>query len=333
MPGPGGGGGGGFGGGSRGGGGFRGGGFGGGSFGGGHHGHHHGYHHHHHYHRPFFGGWFFGPRFYGFGGFFSGLVFLGIFILVTSLILINSFSMALGNVAAGGQVVYEEEIMQDYADEQYAEIFGGYENYENNLLIVFLTNSEYDGYYAIAWVGYNLASPIYNMFGGADSEFARIMLNTVNGTLYKHSLDKDLERTVTTLQERMEGKNLTSFFEDPTTYDGAMPESRIVNRADISLNESMVNEALAEFTASTGIPAAIVVEEMEEALGKRIFAQDIFLVLVLIVLVVLFIAMIVKAVKEKRRGGNTPGGSNGDGYNNGYNNGYGDGYRDDGRRW
>ena len=153
MPGPGGGSrGGGFGGGSRGGGfgggGSRGGGFGGGSrgFGGGFG----GPHHHHHYgywgpRRPFFGGWY--GRGYGggcLGGLLGILLLPIILLLVVSILLVSIVGSAVANVANGGSIYYDEAAFQQYADDQYAAEFSSYSNYENNILIVFLT-------YRVGW--------------------------------------------------------------------------------------------------------------------------------------------------------------------------------------
>lgn len=334
MPGPGGGGGGGFGGGSR------GGGFGGGFGGGGHRG---GYHGHHHYHGPRFGGWFFGPRYHYYGGGclggLFGLLFVpAIMLLIIGAMLVSSISVALGNVASGGQVVYEESVMQEYADDQYSEIFGEYDNYENNILIVFLTNAEYDGYYAIGWVGYNLNYRIYDMFGGSESDFARMMLSTVNGEYYKNSLDKDLERLTDKLGSKIDSFNLTSSFEDDYSYSGPMPTSRLYNKSTLAMNEEMVNEALAEFTELTGIPAAIVVDEMEDALGKRILMEDIMLVIIFLAILGVSVYLVIRWNKERKNKKNENqndsqnNGSGNDGYNSNSSGGnYG--FYDDGRRW
>ena len=335
MPGPGGGGGGGFGGGSRG-GGFGGGGFGGG-FGGGHHGHHG--HHHHHYYGPRFGGWFFGPRYYGYGGGclggLLGMIFVPvIMIFVIIFMLIGSFGSALGNVASGGQVIYDESVMQEYADDRYYEVFGEYENYDNNLLVVFLTNEEYDGYYAIAWAGYNLDPKIYNLFGDERAAFSQMMLSTVNDTYYKNSLSKDLEMTMDKLATKIESFGLSDSFDKNLVYNGEMPESRLVNYSALAMSEELVNDALRDFTDRTGIPAVIVVDEMEEAIGKKLLAQDIFLVVILIGLVALVIFMIVKAIKEKKKYGGQGGDSSNNGNNNnGNSNNSNYGFYEDGRRW
>ncbi len=263
------------------------------------------------------------------------MIFVPVVMIVLILfMLIGSFGTALGNVAGGGQVIYDESVMQEYADERYAEVFGNYENYENNLLVVFLTNEEYDGYYAIAWAGYNLEPQIYNLFGDERAAFSQMMLTTVNDTYYEKSLSKDLEMTMDKLATKIESFGLSDSFDDDLAYTGEMPPSRLVNHSTLTMSDELVNGALEDFTARTGIPAVIVVDEMEEAIGKTLLMQDIFLVIILIGLVALVIFMIVKAVKEKKKYGNSGGASNnGAGDNNSNNNNSNYGFYDDGRRW
>ena len=166
MPGPGGG--------ARGGGGGRGfGGFGGGggSFGGGGRGFGgggRGFGGGPHYHRPHYhGGWFFGPRYhyYGGGGCLGGLMGLLlapiILIMFAVLLIISMFGSAFNLVTTGGNLTYDENIFQDYANEQYAAEFGMTKDYEDNLLLVFaVEDDEYYEYAYIAWCGDHLNQKI-----------------------------------------------------------------------------------------------------------------------------------------------------------------------------
>jgi len=305
MPGPGGGSsGGGFGGGSRGGGGFgggsRGGGFGGGPRGGGFGGHHH------HHHRHYYGGWFFfGPRYYvpGFGGFMNillvpfVLLFFGVFTLILTL---GSVGGAIDRVAEGGEVVYDEPTFQDFADERYYEIFGSYEGYEDNILISFLTDDEMTGYYCIAWVGYNLDTKIYNMFGNERTDFGKIVLKNINSEYFKHSFDKNLEVTVEELCAKVNSLGLDSSFKTPL---GDIPraESKVYNSTAISMNEEMVNAALSDFTAQTGIPIAVTVDSMEKILGKTQRSEDIFILVIAAGLIIASVVVTVVNIRARRK--------------------------------
>lgn len=341
MPGPGGGShGGGFGGGSRGGGGgFGGGGFGGGGFGGGHH---HGPHHHGpHHHGPFFGGWYHRPYYgYGGGGCLGGLMGILllpiILLLIVGIMLTSIIGSAVANVKNGGSISYNEQVFQDYANERYAQEFSSYSNYENNILIVFLTNEEADGYYTIAWVGDNIHTDINYMFGDETTAFGQVVLGSINREYYKYSLSSNLANIMDTMASKIESRNLPSSFRVVNESHNP-PTSHLSNYSSLAISEETVNAALVSFTEKTDIPAVIVVDTMENVFGKNIPIGDIIIVIALLALMVLAIVLIVRGIKNRKNNGgsnnnnnnnNSNNNNNNSGYNtssSGYNTGYNSG--------
>ena len=315
MPGPGGGSrGGGFGGGSRGGGG----GFGGGYRGGPHH------------HGPrgprrpfFFGGWYGRPYYYG-GGLFGGLMAILllpiILILVAAIILISVVGSAVANVSNGGVISYDEAVFQQYADDQYAAEFSSYSNYENNLLIVFLTNEEADGYYVLAWVGDNIQTDINYMFGDETTTFGRVVQGAVNREYHAYSLDSNLASVMEQMGDRIEALRLPSSFKKDKPA-AERPTSHLTNHSPLSMTEETVNEALSAFTEQTDIPVVIVVDTMENVFGKTMPVGSIITVIITLVLIGVGIWLLVRRIKESKRGGqNGNMGGNGANYRNNYNN-------------
>lgn len=324
--------GGGFGGGSRGGG--FGGGFGGGGrgFGGPHHGPHH--------HGPRFYGGFWGPRryYYGGGGCLGGL--LGIFlapiilILFAGILLLSTFSSAFNSVMTGGEIYYDENTFQTYADAQYAEHFGDFEDYEDALLIVFAVDAEtcYD-YAYIAWPGDHLARKINNMFGSNGTEFGNaIASSAINSSSYKFSLDSG----IAAVMDDMTGLIVNLQLEDNLTCKKEYKdfESHMVNKTELAVTPNTVNPALVRFTEATGIPVVVVIEDAEEILPQDF---DYFSVFIAVIFIVIAIVLIVKAVSESRKAknakeddgsyknnNNNNGNYNDNGYNNGqyYDNGF-----------
>lgn len=312
MPGPGGGSrGGGFGGGSRG-GGFGGGsrGFGGGGFGGRPGGFGHGPYHrpHYHYHRPFFFGGF-RPYYgygYGGGGCLGGLLgmlmapFLILFMVV--IMLFSVFGNAFTNVANGGQILYNEPAFQDYANKQYAREFGNSSAYEDNILVIFLTNEQSDGYYCIALVGDNIETEINHMFGNEYTDFGVQMLREVPD-YHKYSISQNLANVFDTLGDKIVSMGLDASFKYPSDHS-KMTESHVTNHSSyLSVNNDTVNSALVEFTEKTDIPIVIVIDDMEEVIGKTITGSDIITVVFAIGLAGFAIYMIVKAVKQRKQNG------------------------------
>ncbi len=281
MPGPGGGSsGGGFGGGSFGGGGrgfSGGGGFGGGSFGGGHHGgsfgggpHHRPPHYHGpHFHGPRFG-WGWGPRVHiGGGGCVTGIL-LGIFILFACIyIFMPAKTVIIGDEPVSavpeGSVIYDESVMQDFANDNYKKFFSNYDNYENNILLVFLTNEACDGYYTIAWVGDNVRPEINEMFGQY-TEYGQALTNHINQNYYAYSLDTDLTSVINEMTDSITSLGLDSSFNSKLS-DYEMPSSKLDNTTVLEMNTELVDGALDKFTATTGIPCVIVVDSAERVFG------------------------------------------------------------------
>lgn len=306
MPGPGGGSrGGGFGGGSRG-GGSRGGGFGGGSYGGGHYGGHRPHHHHHHipffgFHRPFFG---YRRPYYGHGGCLGsmmGMVFAPIIIIFIVISLISSFfgsvSSSISNVSSGGQIIYENRKLEDYADMQYKSEFSNTVGYEDNILLVFLVDEEREGYYTIAWVGDNINNDINMMFGNEYSAYGQEVTESIN-SYYENSLDKNLSIMIENMSKRIVNLSLNSSFirksDSPGNY-----KSHVTNKSDLNLNEDIINYSLTEFTEKTDIPIVIVVDDIDNVFDKKINPVDITTILFAVLLIGVAVYFIYRSVKVR----------------------------------
>lgn len=313
MPGPGGGSrGGGFGGGSRGGsfgGGSRGG-FGGGSrgpgggrgpggprpgFGGPRPGFGPGFHH-----RPYGGFYrrpFWGRRYYGGGGCLGTFAGMLIMLIVVALMIVVFAAGSIRNIASGGQVVYSELTMQDYADGQYKKEFG---QSEDALCLVFLTGDDAEGYYSIAWIGDNIHTKINDMFGNEYTAFGKAVNQYIGSTYHAYSLDKSLASVMDSMTEQIVSLGLDSSFVDAP--DTAIGGSHLINYTDLSLTENTVNRSLENFTDKTGIPTIIVVEDMEKVFGKSLATSDMLMIVLLIVIAVI---IIVKFVKGSRANGSS----------------------------
>ena len=311
MPGPGGGargggggrgggfGGGGFGGGFGGGGGRPGGGFGGprpGGFGGPHHrpprGPHFGFY-------PFFGGYR-RRYYYGPGGGCLGGVVGSIFAIIIAVLVLGVFILSsISDLAAGGVSTYDENEFQDYADAQYAEAFGGSTAYEDNLLIVFLTEEECYGYSYIAWVGDHIHPEISEMFGNNQSVLGRKLAASVNQQSYKYSLDTDLSNVIRAMGEEVERQGRDSSY--TCSEEHLQVASKLINRTELPVSKEPIEAALADFTEKTGIPTVVVIEDMEEVFPKRIGGSAIGLVIVLVIVAVVVVAIVRSRKKPQEK--------------------------------
>ena len=274
---------------------------------------------------PFFGyGGYYG---YG-GGCLGGLIgmFLAPFLMlvIVAALLFAMISSTISNVAAGGVVRYDETKFQDYANTRYAEEFSS-QGYEDNLLIVFLTNDETDGYYCIAWVGDHVNYRINEMFGNENTVFGRTVNNSVASN-YKYSLSSNLSMVMERMTDEVNALNLSSSFTCKESRGGA-EQSHLRNYTDLTFSDATEN-SLKRFTEETGIPVVLVVDRAESVFGKGPMASDVIVLIFLAILLVFAIVWIVRAVKayRERKNGDGQGTSSGNG--RGGQNGWSGNYRD-----
>lgn len=280
MPGPGGGGhGGGFGGGFGGGGGFRGG------FGGGY--------------RPPRRGFFFMPFW---GGGCLGALFTPIICMVLAIVMmIGVIGGGLTTLFRGGNVVYSENKMQDYASRQYATIYDpSSATYDDNVLIVFLTYDDGQVYKCIGWCGDNLKSQVSDLFGKEGTQLYNAMQSSINTSSYRYSLGSNLAQVTEKMETSVRNQNLD------TVYRAQKAESheagKVYNRSnsDIQFNAETVDAALKNFTDSTDISMSIVVADAKDVFGKSLNTSAILALLLCIILIVYAVVAIVRYVKRRK---------------------------------
>lgn len=222
-----------------------------------------------------------------------------VLLIAGSLILsvVGSVGSSISNVSSGGQIRYNEQTMQNYADKQYAVEFGKAEEYEDNILLVFLVDEGYDGYYTIAWVGDNIKSDINDMFGNEYTEYGREMKENIP-SYFENSLGRNLASVVDGMTDNIVNLGLKSSFIKNTTSPGNY-KSHLTNNSSLAINNETVNRALEEFTEETNIPIVIVVDDIDNVFEKTINGGDIFTILIAVIISGFAIYFIVRAIKDK----------------------------------
>lgn len=258
------------------------------------------------------------------------ILILVVILMVFSVL--GSFGTSLSTVASGGNLSYDENVFQDYADAQYQAEFATSTAYEDNLLLVFLVeDEEYWDYAYIAWVGDHIDTSINDLFGNEQTAFGRSVVSSINEQSYKYSLDSNLARVVENMKTQITAKGLDSSFKSSCRDEThAQVTSHMTNKTDLPLTEQTVNDACLAFTEATGISVVVVVDDIEDVFPRTIPIADIFTLILATAILVVAIVLIVRAFKKKKSGGNGPNnnGQNGNGQNYGYqgNGGYNGGY-------
>lgn len=249
------------------------------------------------------GGFFYSPfgrRYYGGGclGGIVGILLLPIFIIVFALILaISSIITLIGAIANGGIVQYNERAFQDYANSQYQIYFGDYsETYEDNILLVFTTTEDSDGYYTIAWAGDNISNEI-NLAFGENAAYGTSLKKNINTKDYKYALDKNLAMVVDDM--RKTAKQYEPF---DVPSEGEHAPSKVVNGdTTLDFNTKTVQDALDKFTAETGISIVLIVDNEEDVFGKTFPVGTVVIGVISIGAITLAVIWLVKSLKNKKR--------------------------------
>lgn len=238
-----------------------------------------------------------------------GAILLPVFLVFFSvLLLISSVGSAFGSVAQGGEIVYNEEAFQDYADARYQAEFGTSAAYEDQILLVVLTYEDYYEYNYIAWVGDHVDLRVNSLFGNNGTRLDAAM-NGAIGQNYKYSLDSNLAQVVETMAGEIEKLGLDSSFKCEENHASVTPH--LTNMSELSMTEATVNDALVDFAETTGITMVIVVEEAETVFGRSVSMESWFFVIAALGLLALAIYLIVKSVRNRKDPNQGQNGQNG----------------------
>ena len=221
-----------------------------------------------------------------------------------------------------GSYIYNENALQDYANEQYNAIFGSSDAYEDNILLVILAeDDEYYDYAYIAWVGDHIDMKITDMFGNEYKKFGYSVNAHLGVSSYKYSIGKNIAQIVKDMEGEVTSAGLSSSFY--CNEQRTLPPVQFVNNTEMDISLEMIQGSVSSFTENTGIPMAVVVEDMGDVFRKTGgFASILPVIIVALVIVLVVVSLVKKNGKNK----NDPNGTNsqnggyntGDGYN-GYN--------------
>lgn len=248
-----------------------------------------------------------------------------ILVVFAAFMLVGVFGSAFGSVTTGGQLYYNDNAVQDYADAQYAEYFADLEDYEDGLMIVFIVeDDEYYAYDYKAWLGDHIEYDINLMFGSRGTELGNaIESSAINAQSYKYSLDSGIAAVMRKMEQHVVALGLQDNYTCKHNYSDF--NSRLVNKTEISVTPDTVNAALISFTQKTGIPVIVVIEDAEEVLPKNF---DWFSIIIAGILIIVAIVIAVKAIKSRPKKqeddgsyrGNSQNNYNSGNYDNNYNN-------------
>lgn len=236
------------------------------------------------------------------GGGCLGALFTPIICMVLAIVMmIGVIGGGLTTLFRGGNVVYSETKMQDYANRQYATIYDpSSATYEDNVVVVFLTNEDNQTYYSIGWVGDNLKSQVSNLFGNENTALGYAMQSSVTTSDYRYSLGSNLAQMTEKMETSVKNQNLETVYR--TQKAEKHEAGKVYNRSnsDLQINTEIIDAALKNFTDSTDISMSIVVADAKDVFGKSLNTSAILALLLCIILIVYAVVAIVRYVKRRK---------------------------------
>lgn len=191
---------------------------------------------------------------------------------------------------------YNEERFREYASACYEEEFNVEEAHEDNLLIVILTQKGYNECYYISYVGNHVKDNVCNLFGNERSEFGKLMNFTFSSN-YRNSLDTKIIEVMNVMIYQVKSNASTDSFTCDESH--IKVESHITNKTNLEIDETKVNEALANFTEETEIPVTIVVDKDINVFRNGISNSTIILGFITFGLAGLSVLFTIRAIKKK----------------------------------
>ena len=230
-----------------------------------------------------------------------------IVIVMAAAFLFFSIGGMVSDISTGGSYQWDERALQSYAEAEYDAIYTDMETYEDNIMILFLADSEGDYTYAyIGWTGDNIGADVDELFGNEYTALGRAFSASIP-EMFENSLSKNLRSVVQKMQTEV--LRIPDRFEDAPAAEAVSP--RFVNHSSFRITDATVQGALDDFYLETGISMSLVVAEMSDVFEKGLSGDTIIMLVAGIGLLALAVFLIVRAIKAKKNGGNGGNGENG----------------------
>lgn len=220
-----------------------------------------------------------------------------IIVVVVLAFLFASIFSAVTEISQGGSIRYDERAFQDFANAQYERIFPQ-AGYEDNILLVVLTDQTHSQYYYIAWVGDHVADDVNLMFGNEYTELGDAMGKYISTTDYTYNLDTSLRQVILAMAENVQDLGLESNLScEEQQFE---PVCSLFNYTDIPMTENTVTTALQQFTQTSGVPVCVVVEDMDDVFERGISVETILWVAALVIGGIVLVVVLLKRGRRRQ---------------------------------
>lgn len=232
----------------------------------------------------------------GIGSLIVGPIFLCI---IAGIIVFALIFGSIGEIATGGKIFYDEVQFEDYANAKYAQVYSNEADYEDNLLICFVTTKDYDGYFCIAWIGDHVVSGINEMFGDEYTEFGKTTVSQFGSSSYKYNLEQNLATVINHMNDEITELGLSKNFTGSKCTGNASFTPVVLNYTDCGESGNLTT-ALENFTATTSIPVSVVIDYEDNVFERKISTSTIIGCVIAGIIVLIALIALIKGFQQKK---------------------------------
>lgn len=232
---------------------------------------------------------------------------VGLAVCLAFITLLASYIMVVGiettgdvlSVLIGKGAIYDEEVLSEYAEEQYAAIFAESEAIEDHLLIVVLVEPDCKEYHAYARVGAHIAPELAALFNGEDAVFYDAIDDNINAGSYENTLSADLVDTLSRM-----GREVNAVYDDRLYICEEERENRdaLINRSELKLLEGTLRRKIEKNAFST----VILVEDMRDVYGFHLPLKELLIAITTLLAAAGIVLLVIRLFGRSSVGEDTP---------------------------
>lgn len=223
---------------------------------------------------------------------------------VAFIIIIAFYFMVIGvettadvlGVLLGKGAIYDEEVLADYADQQYAEVFADSPATEDNLMIIILVDPDCEEYHYYARVGEHIGHNVANLYAHDDSKFSRVVESCIERGAYGNTLSQDLVYVLSRMNATTDSVPDDQRF---TCEEPHYTNDLLINRSHLELREGVINRQLNKTTFTT----VLLVEDMRDVYGYHVPLKELLIAITALLAaagIVLLIVYLIRKPPTKR---------------------------------
>ena len=227
-----------------------------------------------------------------------------IILVLAAVLLVYNLIGLIGTLVNGGNIVYEEEALNNYISTTYDGSFKSSSAKNSGVVLMFFYNEDTNTMEYTIKAGSNVSTYATAVFG-TDSKFGAYLEKNLKMDNYKATFGDTLAAAIDQMAKEIKDLKLMSNFVYQHDISNMPKSEAIVKKGADDVfskeNADKITAALGRFQAETGLYMVMSLDTAVNAFGRTVPTNDIFMVVLILLVVALCVVNIVKKVKEYNR--------------------------------